>query len=213
MTNPMSITKKIASISLVKNENKESSNKASEDVISLEFMHEKVKRPEKLQGITYKIKPPTYNDALYVTLNYFVCNKGTAKEKKVPFELFINSKDMSNFQWVVALTRMISGVFRKGGDVKFVVDELCAVSDPNGAYWLKGKFYKSVVHHLGEVLHTIFIEDLGEDFENEKEKRKELPSLQETDIKKERCTKCGNFAVIREGGCKKCEQCGDSNCE
>ena len=87
-------------------------------------MHEKLARPESLQGITYKIKTPLSEHALYVTINDIVLNPGTEHELRRPFEIFINSKNMEHFQWIIALTRILSAVFRKGGDVTFLVDEL-----------------------------------------------------------------------------------------
>jgi len=97
-------------------------------------MHEKIERPEALVGSTYKIKSPLVEHAMYVTINDIVLNQGTSHELRRPFEVFINSKNMDHFQWIVALTRIMSAVFRKGGDVTFLVDEMKAVFDPGGAY-------------------------------------------------------------------------------
>jgi hypothetical protein len=90
-------------------------------------MHEKVERPDVLIGSTYKIKTPVSDHAMYVTINDIVLNEGTKYEQRRPFEIFVNSKNLDHFQWIVALTRIISAVFRKGGDVTFLVDELKAV--------------------------------------------------------------------------------------
>jgi hypothetical protein len=98
-------------------------------------MTEEVQRPEMLVGSTYKIKTPVSDHAMYVTINDIVLNEGTPYEQRRPFEVFINSKNLDHFQWIVALTRIISAVFRKGGDVTFLVDELKAVFDPRGGYW------------------------------------------------------------------------------
>ena len=95
-------------------------------------MTEEVQRPEMLVGSTYKIKTPVSDHAMYVTINDIVLNEGTPYEQRRPFEVFINSKNLDHFQWIVALTRIISAVFRKGGDVTFLVDELKAVFDPRG---------------------------------------------------------------------------------
>ena len=95
-------------------------------------MHEKVSRPEQLEGATYKIKTPLSDHALYLTINDIILNPGTDHELRRPFEIFINSKNMDHFQWIVALTRVISAVFRKGGDCTFLVEELKAVFDPLG---------------------------------------------------------------------------------
>ena len=98
-------------------------------------MHERIERPEVLIGSTYKIKSPLVEHAMYVTINDIVLNAGTEHEHRRPFEVFINSKSMEHFQWIVALTRIMSAVFRKGGDVTFLVDEMKAVFDPKGGYF------------------------------------------------------------------------------
>ena len=114
-------------------------------------MHERVERPEMLVGSTYKIKTPLSDHALYVTINDIVLNSGTEHEQRRPFEVFINSKNMEHFQWIVALTRIISAVFRKGGDVTFLVEELRSVFDPKGGYFKKGgKYMPSLVAELGD---------------------------------------------------------------
>ena len=116
-------------------------------------MHEKLERPEMLIGSTYKIKTPVSDHAMYVTINDIVLNEGTEHEQRRPFEIFINSKNLDHFQWIVALTRIISAVFRKGGDVTFLVEELKAVFDPRGGYWQPGgKFMPSIIAELGYVI-------------------------------------------------------------
>ncbi|MDZ3821972.1 MAG: NrdJb [Pseudoxanthomonas sp.] len=116
-------------------------------------MHERVERPERLEGHTYKIKSPLFEHALYVTINDIVLNEGTEHELRRPYEIFINSKNMEHFQWTVALTRIMSAVFRKGGDVTFLVEELKAVFDPRGGYFKAGGVYMpSIVAELGVVI-------------------------------------------------------------
>ncbi|MEP6511830.1 MAG: NrdJb [Dokdonella sp.] len=118
-------------------------------------MHEKVERPETLIGETYKIKSPLFEHSLYVTINDIVLNVGTEHEMRRPFEIFINSKNMEHFQWIVALTRIMSAVFRKGGDVTFLVEELKAVFDPRGGYFKAGGVYMhSIVAELGHVIEA-----------------------------------------------------------
>ena len=124
--------------------------KPSADVIQ---MHEKIERPEILIGSTYKLKSPLFEHALYVTINDIVLNAGTEYEHRRPFEIFINSKNMDHFQWIVALTRIMSAVFRKGGDVTFLVDEMKAVFDPKGGYFKAGGVYMpSLVAELGSIV-------------------------------------------------------------
>ncbi len=116
-------------------------------------MHERVERPETLVGATYKIKSPLFEHALYVTINDIVLNPGTEHELRRPFELFINSKNMEHFQWIVAITRIVSAVFRKGGDVTFLVEEMKAVFDPRGGYFKAGGVYMpSIIAEIGSVI-------------------------------------------------------------
>lgn len=116
-------------------------------------MHERIERPEVLIGSTYKIKSPLVEHAMYVTLNDIVLNAGSEHEQRRPFEIFVNSKSMEHFQWIVALTRIMSAVFRKGGDVTFLVDEMKAVFDPKGGYFKAGGVYMpSLVAELGAIV-------------------------------------------------------------
>lgn len=124
-------------------------------------MGEPLSRPDKLVGNTYKIKTPVTEHALYITINDVVMNEGTAQEHRRPFEIFINSKNMDHFQWIVALTRVMSAVFRKGGDVTFLVEELHSVFDPSGGYFKKGgKYIPSLVAEIGEVVEQ-HLQEIG----------------------------------------------------
>ena len=196
-------------------------------------MHEKLERPEMLLGSTYKIKTPQSEHALYITINDVVLNQGTEHEMRRPYEIFINSKNMDHFQWIVALTRIISAVFRKGGDVTFLVDELRSVFDPRGGYFKKGGKYKpSLVAEIGDAIEchmkmTGMIEDKGID-ECQKEildaKRREYDSIHaqgnsssaeessEFPLNSQLCMKCHTKAVISMDGCMTCLNCGDSKC-
>ena len=157
----MKITKKIKGYAVVKPEDTTKVVPAAEAPASAPSipmaeviqMHEKVERPETLIGATYKIKSPLFEHSLYVTINDIVLNQGTEHELRRPFEIFINSKNMEHFQWIVALTRIMSAVFRKGGDVTFLVEELKAVFDPRGGYFKAGGVYMpSIVAELGAVV-------------------------------------------------------------
>ena len=122
-------------------------------VADIIHMHERIERPEVLIGSTYKIKSPLVEHAMYVTINDIVLNAGTEHELRRPFEIFVNSKSMEHFQWIVALTRIKSAVFRKGGDVTFLVDEMKAVFDPRGGYFKAGGVYMpSLVAELGAIV-------------------------------------------------------------
>lgn len=123
---------------------------AANDIVQ---MHERIERPDVLIGNTYKIKSPLVEHAFYVTINDIVLNAGTEHELRRPFEIFINSKSMEHFQWIVALTRIMSAVFRKGGDVTFLVEEMKAVFDPRGGYYKAGGVYMpSLVAELGGII-------------------------------------------------------------
>ena len=116
-------------------------------------MHERIERPEVLIGSTYKIKSPMVEHAMYVTINDIVLNAGTEHELRRPFEVFINSKSMDHFQWIVGMSRIMSAVFRKGGDVTFLVEEMKAVFDPRGGYFKAGGVYMpSLVAEIGAVV-------------------------------------------------------------
>ena len=155
------ITKKIKAYSVQKPDDKAKEIAAPTVATELESepesniiqMHEKVERPEALVGATYKIKSPLVEHAMYVTINDIVLNIGTPHELRRPFEVFINSKNMDHFQWVVAITRIMSAVFRKGGDVTFLVEEMKAVFDPRGGYFKAGGVYMpSIVAEIGSVV-------------------------------------------------------------
>jgi len=178
-----------------------------------------LERDDVLEGTTYKIKTPLSEHALYITINDVVMKRGEPNEHKRPFEIFINSKNMENFSWIVALTRVISAVFRKGGDVTFLVEELKAVFDPRGGYYKKGgKYMPSLVAEIGEVIqqHMISIGMMeGQLATPELEaKRKEAKAKlgEEAAAKGNLCDKCGAMAVVRLDNCDTCLECGDSKC-
>lgn len=219
----------------------EASGSAPHAVPSAEViqMHEKLERPEVLEGATYKIRSPLFEHALYVTINDIVLNPGTAHESRRPFEIFINSKNMEHFQWAVALTRILSAVFRKGGDCTFLVEELKAVFDPRGGYFKSGGVYMpSVVAELGYVIeaHLKHIGLLvGEDLSPEQRaliaKKRAEAEAQGADGKKNPevsagegstaaafpasasiCPKCHTKALVILDGCATCLNCGHSKC-
>ena len=194
-------------------------------------MHEKLERPEVLVGSTYKIKTPVSDHAMYVTINDIVLNEGTEYEQRRPFEVFINSKNLDHFQWIVALTRIISAVFRKGGDVTFLVDELKAVFDPRGGYWQPGgKFMPSIIAELGYViekhLQTIGLmqqararrapaEAGGREARRIRGARQADGRLRQVALSGGRAAvqpKCSTAAVVMMDGCMTCLNCGDSKC-
>ncbi len=193
-------------------------------------MHEKLERPEMLIGSTYKVKTPVSDHAMYITINDIVLNEGTVYEKRRPFEIFINSKNLDHYQWIVALTRIISAVFRKGGDVTFLVDELKAVFDPRGGYWKPGgTFMPSIIAELGYIVekHLILIGLLSEPELDEGQQKLiaqkradfEARTAQQDAFSKSEypegaqlCTKCSTAAVVMMDGCMTCLSCGESRC-
>ncbi len=193
-------------------------------------MDESLQRPETLVGMTYKIKSPLFEHALYVTVNDVVLNAGTPHEQRRPFEIFINSKNMDHFQWIVALTRIMSAVFRKGGDCTFLVEELKAVFDPRGGYLKKGGVYMpSIVAEIGGVLerHLIAIGMLeGHALDEAQlkylaEKRAAYEASQGAVTVEpgegfpagaQLCSKCNTQAVVQMDGCATCLNCGNSKC-
>lgn len=228
---PIQINKKIVAYSVVKpvEEN------ATPERVDIEHMHERVERPDALFGTTYKIKTPLSEHALYVTINDIILNRGTEHEIRRPFEVFINSKNMDHFQWIVALTRIVSAVFRKGGDVTFLVDELRSVFDPRGGYFKRGgKFMPSLVAEIGDVIQEhlmtigmIAVDELDEHQQTmlaEKRAEYEKALNGDSDANQEDsgsdfpegsklCTKCNTKAMIQMDGCMTCLNCGESKCQ
>jgi hypothetical protein len=149
----LKISSKIVDYAVVKADEPAQAQEAVEAAVQLEEMHEKLKRPEFLEGSTYKIKTPTSEHAIYVTINDVILNHGSDHEIRRPFEIFINSKNMEHYQWISALTLIISAVFRKGGDCTFLVEELRSVFDPKGGYMKRGgRWMPSLVAEIGDVL-------------------------------------------------------------
>ncbi|MCW8936017.1 MAG: NrdJb [Gammaproteobacteria bacterium] len=228
------IDKKIVAFKVVKEEDEVNEVAAVPVVPEREIMHENVERPDMLLGSTYKIKTPLSEHALYVTINDVILNQDTDHEARQPYEIFINSKSMDQFQWVVALTRVISAVFRKGGDVCFLVEELKAVFDPQGGYFKKGgKFMPSLVAEIGESIESHMkmigmikddgISDHQQQIMNEKRaafEQKHSIAEQSCDddsatsfpVGSQLCKKCNTKASILMDGCMTCLNCGDSKC-
>ncbi|MAZ87751.1 MAG: NrdJb [Cellvibrionaceae bacterium] len=211
------------------NSSENSSNNTAALEQTIEHMHENVGRPEMLVGATYKIKTPLSDHALYITINDIVLNPDTDHEQRRPFEIFINSKNLEHYQWVVALTRVISAVFRKGGDVTFLVEELKAVFDPQGGYFKSGgRFMPSLVAEIGDAieLHMKTIGLIQTEELSDIQKQILADKLQKYNEQNaiepkadsgyppsaQLCIKCHTKAVIVMDGCKTCLSCGDSKC-
>lgn len=227
------IEKKIVSYNLVSEEDKAKAaeGKQAEAATNVVQLGEPLGRPEKLVGNTYKIKTPVTEHALYITINDIVMNEGSPQEHRRPFEVFINSKNMEHFQWIVALTRVMSAVFRKGGDVTFLVEELKSVFEPSGGYFKKGgKFVPSLVAEIGEVVEQ-HLQEIGmlkkpgldqhqqKLVEEKKAEYLEKHAKPGEEVNDEGfpkgaslCKKCNTKAAIIMDGCLTCLNCGESKC-
>jgi len=226
---PVKISNKIVGYRVTKADEKDQPKPAVES--TLVKMNEYIERPDFLLGTTYKIKPPVAEHAMYITINDILLNQDTDHESRQPYEVFINSKSMEHFQWVIALTRVISAVFRKGGDLTFLVEELSSVYDPNGGYFKKGGvFMPSLVAEIGAViekhLKAVGLMESEEMSDNTKrilaEKRADFEANQSKATNDDTsgdfppnattCGKCSTKAVIVMDGCATCLNCGDSKC-
>jgi ribonucleoside-diphosphate reductase alpha chain len=172
------------------------------------YMTQPFNRPGELPGRTYKIKWPESEHAIYITINDIIQDG-----RQRPFEMFINSKNMENYAWTVALTRMISAVFRRGGDVSFVVEELKAVFDPRGGQWVQGHYVPSLLAAIGEVIerHLIDIGFLPPPVAHApREALRQVVGMPETRLRQ--CPKCGEASLTRQENCDVCTSCGYSKC-
>jgi hypothetical protein len=234
------IANKIVGYEVVKEEEPAAHEEAANDdqgrqTANIIRMTERVARPEgmeALEGSTYKIKTPLDDHAMYVTINDIVLNIGTEHEQRRPFEIFINSKNMDHFQWIVALTRLMSAVFRKGGDVTFLAEELQAVFDPRGGYFKPGgKFMPSIIADIGAVIEhhlqkiglmekeelsqqqqLILDQKRAEATAHEHKRTMEVDADASYPASATLCNKCHTKAVIIMDNCATCLSCGYSKC-
>ncbi|WP_095590142.1 adenosylcobalamin-dependent ribonucleoside-diphosphate reductase [Actibacterium ureilyticum] len=173
------------------------------------YMSDPLDRPQSLEGHTYKLKWPDSEHAIYITINDIIING-----HRRPFEVFINSKNMEHFAWTVALTRMISAVFRRGGDVSFVVEELKAVFDPRGGAWMQGKYIPSILAAIGGVIerHLVNIGFIaGEGMGLKTDPHYEALAVGDKPRGKA-CSSCGSYEMRMVEGCMTCADCGYSKC-
>jgi ribonucleoside-diphosphate reductase alpha chain len=167
-------------------------------------------RPQALPGRTYKLRWPDSDHALYITINDVIDDAGRAR----PFEIFVNSKNMEHYAWTLALTRMISAVFRRGGDVSFVVDELKAVFDPRGGQWMGGRYVPSLLAAIGGVIeeHLLAIGFLAESGASDSGQPRILTVVADNGPMLKACPRCGERALDRAEGCETCHACAYSRC-
>ena len=181
----------------------------SVDGAAVVYLSDPLDRPAALEGQTYKVKWPGSEHALYITINDIII----AGHRR-PFEVFINSKNMEHFAWTVALTRMISAVFRRGGDISFVVEELKAVFDPRGGAWMEGRYIPSILAAIGGVIerHLVAIGFIaGEGLGLKSDPRAELIAVGENP-RRATCPNCGSYDLRMIEGCMTCGTCGHSKC-
>jgi len=208
------IEKKITGYEVAKPEDKSTESKKKVATIA-----PLLERDPVLVGSTYKIKTPHSEHAMYITINDVVVNQGEASEHLRPFEVFINTKNMEHFMWIVTLTRIISAIFRKGGDITFLVEELKAVFDPRGGYYKKGgKYMPSIVAEIGEVIqkHLVSIGMMEGQLQTEELVAKRIEAEEKLGAEGvangAQCDKCSAMAVVRLDNCNCCLECGDSKC-
>jgi ribonucleoside-diphosphate reductase alpha chain len=173
------------------------------------YMTKPLDRPEALLGHTYKIKWPDSDHAFYITINDI-----ESDGRRRPFEIFINSKNMEAYAWTLALTRMISAVFRRGGDVSFVVDELKAVFDPRGGQWMSGHYVPSLLAAIGDIIERHLV---STGFMPPREKlplpdRAQAVAVAVGESPARSCPRCNSPSLIRQEGCDTCLACGYSKC-
>ncbi len=173
------------------------------------YLSEPLDRPEALEGQTYKLKWPVSEHAIYITINDIIVGG-----RRRPFEVFINSKNMEHYAWTVALTRMISAVFRRGGDVSFVVEELKAVFDPRGGAWMAGRYIPSILAAIGGVIeeHLVkigFIEAAGLGLKSDPQAK---AAVMGSGKRGAACPACGAYEMVMIEGCMTCRACGHSKC-
>ncbi|MGI9483921.1 MAG: adenosylcobalamin-dependent ribonucleoside-diphosphate reductase [Hyphomicrobiales bacterium] len=183
------------------------------DGADIVYMKQPLEREKVLPGFTYKLKWADSDHAIYITLNDIIQN-----ERRRPFEIFINSKNMEHYAWTVALTRMISAVFRRGGDVSFVVEELKAVFDPRGGQWMGGKYVPSLLAAIGGIIERHMIDtgflkpDEAVTLSADPEAARQAMVVNEGRASPQQCPKCGEAALIFQEGCRTCLSCGHSKC-
>ena len=201
---PNDVTGSVLSVSAAEDKTPEADTGA--EVV---YLTEPLDRPASLEGSTYKLKWPGSEHAIYITVNDIV----QAGHRR-PFEVFINSKNMEHFAWTVALTRMISAVFRRGGDVSFVVEELKAVFDPRGGAWMAGRYVPSILAAIGGVIERHMIATgfiAGEGMGLKADPQAELMAVGEAP-RGPACPSCGQFGMRMVEGCMTCPSCGHSKC-
>ena len=168
-------------------------------------------RPLVLQGTTYKLRTPVSKEAFYVTINDIEENG-----KRRPYEVFINTKNLQHFSWIVAMTRLISAIFRREEDPSFLVEELLSIYDPAGGYFSEGEYVPSLPAEIGRVIAN-HLRHLGLLPENAKQDRAKdaVEKLPEAEVRAARlafCPACNQPGLVAQENCVTCLSCGYSKC-
>jgi hypothetical protein len=203
---PLKISQKIVGWAVNKTTDEEGNTHEVREAVTLE-------RPRVVEGRTYKISPAVTDSAMYITINDAVMEDGSRR----PLEMFINTKHVSHQQWITALTRMVSAIFRKPGPYLFVADELKEIFDPQGGYFDGGKMMPSVVAHVAEVLkeHFIWIGAMEAPALTAAQKEviaEKVAVAEKSGVKMQLCMKCKEEAMLMLDGCMTCTNCGESKC-
>lgn len=203
---PLKITKKIVGWSVNKTTDEAGNTHEVREAVTLD-------RPRVVVGRTYKISPAVTDSAMYITINDVVSDDGTHR----PVEMFINTKHVAHQQWITALTRMVSAIFRKPGPYLFIADELEQIFDPQGGYFADGKMVPSVVAHVAAVLREHFIHIGAMEAPALSVAQQELVAVKKTaaeaaGVKGTHCSKCNEMSVVMLDGCMTCLSCADSKC-
>ena len=210
MTETIKITSKIVSQRIDKSEiNIEKQNEKPSGLVPSQKI---LGRPDVLYGATYKLKSVNQKP-IYITINDYKINEGTPEERLIPFEIFHDSRNVDNHEWVTSLFTTMSALFRTGIDISFHVEDLKNTPSNSGGYFVPGKKglrVLGVVSHIGYILeeHLISTGYIKKDIVVTKNtETKKIDT-----VNKYLCSKCNQIAVIRDGGCEQCTNCGDSKC-
>lgn len=214
---PKEISQKIIGFSIVE----QAAGPAKVEQTKLQTVSEELELPDELPAMRYRLRTPLSTSAVYILISDIILNEGTPFERRQPVEVFINSKDNSAFQWVTTMTRMISAILRKGGEVAFIVEELKSIHDPNGGYMAKGGVWvPSLVAEIGGILEK-HMRKLGllDQAEVAPEVQAFIDSKKAEMVEQginpdegEQCPNCKAMSYVRMEGCYTCTACGHSKC-
>jgi len=217
------IDAKIASVSVLKEDGDQAAPEAAPaapEAPQKEKISDIKKRPVELRGVTYQIKSPTESHSMMVTINNAVLNAGTEDEEERPYEILLLSKEMNNFQWIAALSSLVTRMFRMGVDTDMLIEDLEEVFDPRGGYLKKGKYMPSLVAEIGSIIKNHLANECGVKKELDEHLAKAIEEKKQAYVEEHgvddrprlECPECGEHTLVVSGGCPTCESCGYSKC-